>query len=140
VARLVHVDAQWNGVAIELALADTLPAALADKTLIEQVVVNLARNAIETMVEHQSPSPVLTIKTALDGDNMIQVAVCDNGPGVDAEVLERLFEPFFTTKTDGIGVGLSLSRSIVEAHGGHLRPAPESDTGATFLFTVPASV
>ncbi len=140
VARLVHVDAQWNGVAIELALADTLPAALADKTLIEQVVVNLARNAIETMVEHQSNDPALTIKTRLNGNDMIEVAVCDNGPGVDAEVLEHLFEPFFTTKADGIGVGLSLSRSIIEAHGGHLRPASNSGAGATFLFTVPASV
>lgn len=137
VVRLVQVDAHWNSVSIQLALTDSLPPAMVDKILIEQVMVNLARNAIEIMVEHRAAGPVLSITSQLDGNDMIKISVCDTGPGMPPELMERLFEPFFTTKSNGIGVGLSLSRSIVEAHGGRLTSRRNPGAGMTFQFTVP---
>ncbi|RIK98543.1 MAG: PAS domain-containing sensor histidine kinase, partial [Proteobacteria bacterium] len=101
------------------------------------VLVNLFRNALEAM--SQSPQRVLTVSSRRAGDRMVEVAVADTGHGFNGEVEKDLFRTFFTTKATGMGVGLSISRTIVEAHGGRMWAETNSDQGATFRFTLPAA-
>ncbi len=108
---------------------------MADAIQIEQVMVNLVRNAIEAM---QGPRRQITLRTAVGEGGFIEVAVADTGPGLAPEVQQHLFQPFFTTKSSGMGMGLSISRSIIEAHEGQLSPAPNPSGGATFSFVLPA--
>lgn len=115
------------------------PAALADAIQIEQVVLNLVRNAIEAIDMAHRPEREVTIRTGVDPQGNVEVAVRDTGPGVPAENAERLFEAFYTTKPDGMGMGLSISRSIIEEHGGQLRALHNPEGGATFCFTVPTA-
>jgi signal transduction histidine kinase len=116
-------------------LTPHLPRLSADPIQIEQVLVNLIRNAIEATHEARSSVPVIvrTMRAA----NAVQVSVSDGGAGLASQAASQLFEPFFTTKPDGIGLGLSISRSIVENHGGKLWVEPNADQGATFSFTLP---
>lgn len=129
--------AREHGVAIQLTAAGEPPPVLVDKVQIQQVLVNLLRNAIEAM--EASPRREITIDVAAPSDGFVGVAVSDTGPGIAAEVAERLFQPFTTTKTQGMGVGLSLCRGLVEAHGGQLWAEPNPLGGATFRFTVPVA-
>jgi signal transduction histidine kinase len=108
---------------------------LADRIQAQQVVLNLARNAIEAMVG--SPRRELTVGSRLGADDFVETYVADTGQGLSPEVAERLFEPFVTDKPEGMGVGLSISRSIVEAHGGRIWTERNADGGATFRFTLP---
>lgn len=110
---------------------------LADKVQIQQVLVNLMRNAIEAM--QGSDRRELTVSAAVKG-GMVEVSIADTGPGISPDIAERLFQPFFTTKSQGMGVGLSISRTIVEAHGGQdLGPhRGQHRGGATFRFTLRA--
>jgi C4-dicarboxylate-specific signal transduction histidine kinase len=108
---------------------------LIDAVQIKQVLINLIRNAEQAMRER--PTRRLVISTALDGDDMIRVDVTDTGAGLSAEIRERLFEPFHTTKEGGMGIGLAISQTIVEAHYGKLRARPNPDGGAIFSFTLP---
>lgn len=110
---------------------------LVDRIQIQQVILNLIRNAAEAMAA--SPRRDLLVATAPAAGGMVQVSVSDTGPGVAPEVAAQLFQPFATTKTDGMGVGLSISRGIIEAHGGRLWCDPNPDGGAIFRFTVPAA-
>ena len=107
-----------------------------DKVQIQQVVLNLMRNAVEAMAS--SPVRTLTVATARRGDR-IEIEVSDTGPGLPGIVLARLFQPFVTTKPDGLGIGLSISRTIVEAHGGELAAQNRPSGGVVFRFTVPGS-
>lgn len=116
-------------------LAPQLPPISVDPIQIEQVLVNLIRNAIEATQEARSSAPV-TIRT-MRISNAVQISVSDGGIGVASESTRDLFEPFFTTKPEGIGLGLSISRSIIENHGGRLWVEPNADQGATFSFTLP---
>jgi two-component system sensor histidine kinase DctS len=116
-------------------LAPNLPHVAVDAIQIEQVLVNLIRNAIESTQEAASRAPVV-VRTLGVGD-VIQVSVSDGGAGVASDATTQLFEPFFTTKSEGVGLGLSISRSIVENHGGRLWVAANEDHGATFSFTLP---
>jgi two-component system, LuxR family, sensor kinase FixL len=134
---LALINAKERGVTVRFRAAADLPPVLVDKIQIQQVLVNIVRNAVEAM--EASPRRELTIEATTAGDDFAAIAVADTGPGIAAEVAERLFKPFVTTKTDGMGVGLSLCRAIVEAHGGMLDAAPNSDGGATFRFTVPVA-
>ncbi len=109
-----------------------------DRIQVQQVLVNIIRNAVEAM--RASVRRDLTIHTDLDGDGFIRVGVSDTGPGISAEVMQRLFQPFGTTKPQGMGVGLSLCRAIIEAHGGRLWVESNPSGGATFCFTVPPVV
>lgn len=105
-----------------------------DRVQIEQVVFNLVRNAMEAM--SKSERRMLTLATRLSPDNMIEVRVTDTGPGVLPDMRATLFEPFATTKESGLGIGLSISRVIIEAHGGKLTAEDSQAGGATFRFTV----
>ena len=110
---------------------------LVDRVQIQQVLVNLFRNALEAMAH--SPRRELVASNAKVADDMIEVAVSDTGPGFHDDVKPNLFQTFFTTKETGMGVGLSISRSIVEAHGGRMWAEANHSGGATFRFTLPAA-
>ena len=110
---------------------------LGDRIQIQQVLVNLIRNAADAMAAHAGERRDLMISTTMARDNLIEISVCDSGPGIAPEMLERLFSPFATTKREGLGFGLAISRRIVEAHGGQLSAAPAPGGGAIFRFTLP---
>jgi two-component system sensor histidine kinase TtrS len=131
---LFQATAARRGVTASTSLAASLPAVRADRVQIEQVVLNLLKNAADAMAER--PSRHLAVATA-EGQGSVEVMVTDNGPGLSPEAREHLFEPFFTTKPDGLGLGLSLSRTIVEAHGGRLWADDAPGGGACFRFTIP---
>jgi len=107
---------------------------LADRIQVQQVVLNLVRNAVEAMV--QSPRRELRIGSREGAPGFLNVHVADSGPGIAPELAERLFQPFVTGKADGMGVGLSISRNIVEAHGGRMWTGSNADGGATFYFSL----
>lgn len=109
---------------------------LADRVQVQQVLTNLMRNAMEAM--RDSERRELTIRTELAGDGMVAVEVADTGPGISDEIAERLFQPFVTTKSGGMGIGLSISKRIIESHGGEIGVVRNADGGATFRLTLPA--
>ena len=110
-----------------------------DPIQIEQVILNLVHNGFEAMSGDDDGERLLTIRTAVAGPSTVEVAVSDNGPGVPLAVSSRLFDAFFTTKREGFGLGLSISRSIAEAHEGNLTVGPNTPRGATFRLTLPAA-
>jgi len=112
-----------------------LPSVLADRVQIQQVLVNLLRNAVEAMAE--APKRRLTLKLARDGERAVEFSVSDTGPGIDPAIAASLFQPFITTKAHGMGIGLAISRSIVEAHGGSMSVEENPGGGALFRFTLP---
>ena len=136
-AGLVGNEALRYGANLRLKLAPVLPAVQADTIQIQQVVVNLARNAMEAMDEVASDPRDLTIQTGTTPAGGVEIRVLDNGPGIPADLRARLFEPFFTTKTAGMGMGLSICRSIAENHGGQLSADNRSRGGAEFKLTLP---
>jgi two-component system sensor kinase FixL len=130
------IGAREQGIDVRYALSPGLPAVLIDRIQIQQVILNLVRNSVEAM--HEAPRREIEFRTGLAAAGLIEVVISDTGPGLPAEVTERLFQPFVTTKPNGTGIGLSISRSIVEAHGGHLAPQPR-EAGAAFRFTLPTA-
>lgn len=132
---LALVDANALGVGYTIDVGDRLPAVLVDRVQIQQVLVNLVRNAIEAMKECERRH--LSISARQDG-KMVEVRVCDTGPGIADAMRDELFTPFASTKADGMGVGLSICRTIVESHGGRIWSEDNSDGGTVFCFTVPA--
>ena len=134
-SALALIGAKERDVNVQLRCDPRLPEVSVDKIQIQQVVVNLARNAIEAM--EGSGRRELTVSADLIEDGMVQVSVADTGPGIAPEIADRLFQPFVTTKAQGMGVGLSICRSIVEAHGGELRVEPNPGGGTIFRFSVP---
>jgi signal transduction histidine kinase len=136
VAGLAAVDAQHNGLQLRLSLADELRPVVADPVQIQQVVLNLARNGIESM-DGLCEGFVLMLRTRDAGADGVSCSVVDQGVGVDKEQEAELFAPFYTTKESGMGMGLSISRTIIRAHGGRLWFTPNPDCGTTFHFTLP---
>jgi PAS domain S-box-containing protein len=134
----LHHELQAHRVAVTLDLAPDLPPAHADRTQIQQVLVNLALNAIQEMARSGTAAPRLTIRTRPSDRATLQVEIEDSGPGVAPEHRNRLFDSFYTTKQGGLGMGLAICRSIVEAHGGRIRAEPVP-VGACFAFTLPAA-
>lgn len=133
---LALIGAVERGVRVQYRIDSRVDLVLADKVQIQQVLVNLMRNAIEAM--QGSDLRELTVSATPAHDGMIEVSVADTGPGISPDIAERLFQPFFTTKSQGMGVGLSISRTIVEAHGGQIRVETNDKGGATFRFTLRA--
>ncbi|OFV89009.1 MAG: hypothetical protein A3J75_01500 [Acidobacteria bacterium RBG_16_68_9] len=136
-ASLVGPDARQHGVDVEFALADALPLLEVDRVQLEQVILNLLRNGLDAMGEGEGRHE-LVVQTTLRPGGSVEVAVRDTGVGLPLTEAERIFAPFFTTKADGLGMGLSISRSIIEAHGGRLWAEQNPTGGATFTFTLPA--
>ena len=140
VIALARTELQRNGVALETRLSDNVhyvPLVFADRIQLQQVILNLIMNAVEAMSEMSDGRRQLLIRTDTDESESIVVAVQDSGPGVKPEDLHRLFTPFYTTKPQGMGMGLAICRSIIEAHGGKLRVMANEARGATFQFTLP---
>jgi C4-dicarboxylate-specific signal transduction histidine kinase len=137
VLGLVRGELRRNDVSIQTVLGAGLPPALGDRVQLQQVVLNLVMNGIEAMSGVADRPRTLAIRTERAGAEGVAVVVEDAGPGLDPATAERIFDPFFTTKPNGLGMGLSICRSIVEAHGGELSASPRSPHGTTFRFTVP---
>jgi two-component system sensor kinase FixL len=123
--------------AIEIRPDPAAASALFDKVQIEQVVFNLVRNAVEAMENTDRRALIVTTMPA--SDNMIEVSIADTGPGLPLDIRAKLFEPFVTTKASGLGVGLSICRVIIEAHGGQLQAEDNPEGGTIFRFTLPQS-
>lgn len=136
-SALALVGAREGGVHVHMDLGADLPEVVIDRIQIQQVVLNLVRNAIEALAG--AAQREITISTRPAGGQWVEIAVSDTGPGLPADVASRLFQPFVTTKESGMGLGLKISQSIVEAHGGQLRAAPNADGGVTFRFELPAN-
>ncbi|MBI3776552.1 MAG: PAS domain S-box protein [Gammaproteobacteria bacterium] len=138
VVRLTLVEARWNQVDIRTELAEALPAVKVDKILVEQVILNLVRNAIEAIAHAGGTRREIVIATGARDDGTLEVAVRDTGPGLPQNVAENIFQPFFTTKPQGMGMGLTLSLSIVKAHDGQLTAEANTGQGTTFRLVLPA--
>ncbi|SDJ46126.1 PAS domain S-box-containing protein [Bradyrhizobium sp. Rc2d] len=137
VAALTSGEMSKNGVSVQTQLAERLPAVQGDRVQIQQVLLNLFVNAAEAMSGTREGPKELMISTGEDGSGGVLVAVRDSGPGLTAENTERVFDAFYTTKTSGLGMGLSICRSIVEAHQGQLWATANVQRGAVFQFTLP---
>jgi two-component system sensor kinase FixL len=131
---LAMMGARDTGVRLEFNLSPSASLILADKVQIQQVVLNLMRNALEAMSESRTGS--LTVEASAIPGGWVEVRISDTGPGLTPEVLDRLFQPFVTTKADGMGVGLSICRTIIEAHGGEISAFNRPEGGAVFRFTL----
>jgi PAS domain S-box-containing protein len=125
-------------VTVSTRLAPGLPSVLGDRVQLQQVMLNLLLNACEAMSSRTPAERVLTVSTAVDGDGLLLTSIADRGNGIPKDLADRLFEPFFTTKSHGLGLGLSICRSIIDAHGGRLWADNNADHGATFTFALPA--
>ena len=136
---LTRADARMNDVGVTLALGENLPMLRLDRIQIQQVLLNLVRNAVQALESTTDRHREIRISTALTAAGEVEVQVRDNGPGVPAEFLARMFLPFSTTKSDGTGLGLAISRSIIEAHRGTLEYTSNAPRGACFVFRLPVS-
>ena len=138
VIALVRSDAQKNRVSLQTQLSNDVPLILGDRIQLQQVILNLIINAIEAMSGVGEGSRELQVGTEKDELQGVRVAVRDSGPGLDPDSLDHLFTAFYTTKPQGMGMGLAISRSIIEAPGGRLWATANEDRGAMFQFTLPA--
>ena len=138
VLDLSRNELQRNGISIRTQLATDKPLVRVDRIQLQQVVLNLILNAVDAMSEPGTSPRELSIASRREEANQVLVEVRDSGRGFQAETMERIFDPFFTTKIDGMGMGLSISRSIVVAHGGRLWAMANKPRGAVFQFALPA--
>jgi two-component system sensor kinase FixL len=134
-ALLAH-DLRLNGIQTREIL-DEVPVVLVDRIELQQVLVNLIRNALEALTAVPIADRRLTVETCLSGDR-VRVSVADSGPGVDPVIAATLFHPFHTTKPSGLGLGLSICQSLIEAHGGRIEAQPQTGGGSIFSFELPA--
>jgi len=139
VLDMQFIEAGQKNVIIKTMLDEQLPRAFADRIEIEQVILNLVRNAFEAMIQKQIDQRRLTIRTTKTDDNKVMVEVTDTGKGIFTEKKEKVFDPFFTNTPGGLGMGLSISRTIIEAHNGHIWIESNPDEGATFKFVLPVA-
>ena len=137
VAQLVKSDMASRQVPMTLELASGLPRVRGDRVQLQQVVLNVVLNGIDAMRETNGRDPALAIRTFAAGPRSVTVAIEDSGPGIDLRDVERIFEPLYTTKREGLGMGLAIARTIIQAHGGQLRASNNAAGGATFEFILP---
>jgi signal transduction histidine kinase len=137
VVALTRSELRGSGTSLQTQLAEGLPLILGDRVQLQQMMLNLILNAVEAMTESRERSRELLIKTEQDGPGDVVVAVQDSGPGLKPESVDRLFDAFYTTKPDGMGMGLSICRSIIEAHGGRVWATANAPHGAVLQFTLP---
>jgi PAS domain S-box-containing protein len=137
VVKFTEHEARQHETVVTLQLAPQQPRVWADSIMVEQVICNLVRNAVEAMTETRSQRREILIRTVPHDGDIVEIEVVDPGPGIDETIIDHVFDQFFTTKTEGVGMGLSISRSIVESHGGSIR-AESRAGGATFRFTLQA--
>jgi C4-dicarboxylate-specific signal transduction histidine kinase len=137
VIALARSEMHMNRISLQTHLSDSLPLVLADRIQLQQVVLNLVINGIEAMNGSTEERRELRVSTERDGSKGVLIAVRDSGMGLNPESLEHVFDPFYTTKPDGMGMGLAISRSIIEAHGGRLWAMLNKPCGAVFQFTLP---
>jgi signal transduction histidine kinase len=136
---MLGADIRTHEVRLALELADDLPRVAVDTILIQQCVVNLVRNALIAMDEEPADLRELTITTGVSHTGEIEVAVSDTGRGFAEGTADKVFEPYFTTRDDGHGMGLAISRSIIEAHGGRIWATSNPGRGITFHFALSPS-
>jgi len=139
VARLMQSDAISRGISLSLELAGDLPTVRGDRVQLQQVVLNLVLNGLDAMHESGAGQRTLIIRTARNVADAVAVSVQDAGTGIDEKNVDQLFHPLFTTKPEGLGMGLAIARTIVDAHGGRLSAANNVTAGATFQFSLPVS-
>jgi two-component system sensor kinase FixL len=135
--KVVRGDATAKKARIFLDLDAGLPSVLGDPVQLQQVVINLLVNALDDLDSWVFAPRLITVKTGNENAGCTTITVSDTGVGIDSETAKHVFEPFFTTKPQGIGLGLSISRSIVAAHGGTIRVASKDQGGATFIVRLP---
>jgi C4-dicarboxylate-specific signal transduction histidine kinase len=134
---LTRGEMQKHGISLHTELMKDPPAIWGDRVQLQQVILNLIMNAIEAMTEVSQESRELLIDSSMSSRDSVIVAVRDSGPGLKAEIVDRLFDPFYTTKQTGLGMGLSICRSIAERHGGQLWASANAPRGAVFQFVIP---
>ncbi|UCF39776.1 MAG: PAS domain S-box protein [Gemmatimonadota bacterium] len=139
VEQLAAVDTRLHDTQLRLELADHLPSVIADGVQLQQVILNLIRNGIDAMEETEPERREILLRTSLRDGREVEVSVTDRGCGLPVGLGEELFKPFFTTKSSGLGMGLSISRSIVSSHGGRMWYTEHGEGGTTFHFTVPVA-
>jgi PAS domain S-box-containing protein len=139
VLALIRTELSRNDISPRAELANDLPVVWGDRIQLQQVILNLVMNAIEAMSEVSPTQRKLLIASVKDGSNGVLVRIQDSGVGLDGESLDHLFEAFFTTKARGMGIGLAVSQTILQAHGGRLWATPNASHGATFQFALPAN-
>jgi C4-dicarboxylate-specific signal transduction histidine kinase len=139
VLALTHSELQRRGVALRLDLAADGRAVSGDRVQLQQVLLNLIMNGVDAMTAATERTRQLGVSSAPVGDGSIEVSIEDTGTGVAPEIAQRIFEPFFTTKADGLGMGLSICRSIIEAHGGRLWMSPRTPRGTALHFSLPVA-
>lgn len=134
---LTSGELQRSRILLQTEFAGNLPIVEGDRIQLQQVMLNLLLNAADAMAEVEDRPKNLVVRTALDRQGDVELLVRDSGTGVDPQIVQRLFDPFYTTKSKGMGVGLSISRTIIESHGGRIWAAPNDGPGATFGFSLP---
>jgi len=137
ILKLVHGEISKHHITVRTNLPQKLPPVVADRTQLQQVLINLIMNAVDAMKSGSGQKPVLTLRSNLEDRENVTVTVEDSGSGIDPENLERIFDPFFSTKSEGMGLGLAICRSIIEAHGGRLWATSKAGRGAAFHLTLP---
>jgi PAS domain S-box-containing protein len=137
VVLLVHSNAIVRGIQVVLRVDADLPLMRGDRVQLQQVILNLLLNSFDAVEHRPVHDRVVTVLARLDGTGLVHVAVRDRGSGLSGDKLDKIFTPFFTSKREGLGLGLSISRSIVETHGGRIWAENNADKGATFSFTLP---
>ena len=137
VVRLMEVEAHRRSVSLHTEFTAAPATIFGHRVRLQQALMNLILNGMEAMADTPETDRRLLVRTATNGERRVEISVTDSGPGIPLEKLPRLFDSFFTTKEDGMGLGLAIARSIIDAHRGRISAENNSDGGATFRFDLP---